>query len=193
MFWFCLQEGRTSKAHLSAISQLTQSQGMVTSSPVVLTRPCYFSLYQQHTFLLAALSVSVHKNQSTAKQRPQDSTDIPFTLPIKHILYFSILQEPCWETDYRSKRWLCLPAFPGKTLQLGQLRPSLITAYSISARGLAVPLQNTLPWLLPAPEQPAPQASLPGMLRTLPQLSIDRGSLRQISHVVEMIRWEIQV
>lgn len=125
-----------SKAHLSAISQLTQSQGMAASSLVVPTRPRYLSLYQ-HTFLLAALSGSIHKNQSTAKQRPQGSTDIPLALPKKHILYFSILQGPCWETNYRSKRWLCLTAFPGKTLQLGQLRPSLITAYSISGRSLA--------------------------------------------------------
>lgn len=83
--------------------------------PVLPTRPHYLSLYLR-AFLLAALSGSVHRNQSTAKQRPRGNTCVPLALPKKHILYLSILQEPCLETNYRSKRWLCLPAFPVKTL-----------------------------------------------------------------------------
>lgn len=85
---------------------------------------------------------------------PEVTTCVPLALSKKHILYFSILQEPCLETNYRSKRWLCLPAFPVKTLQLGQLRPGLVTANrsqitssSVSARGLTAKWRF---WTLPS-------------------------------------------
>lgn len=45
-----------------------------------------------------------------------------------HVLYLNIIQQSCWDTNYRSKWWLCLSLFPGKTFQLGQLRPGLVTA-----------------------------------------------------------------
>lgn len=131
MFWLCLQEGRTSNAHLSVISQLTQSQGMAASSLVV-ARCCprdhiIFLSTCTFFFWLPCLDL-VTGTRAQQSKGPEVTTCVPLALSKKHILYFSILQEPCLETNYRSKRWLCLPAFPVKTLQLGQLRPSLVTA-----------------------------------------------------------------
>lgn len=45
-----------------------------------------------------------------------------------HILYLNTIEQSSWDTNYRSKWWLCLSLFPGKIFQLGQLRPGLVTA-----------------------------------------------------------------
>lgn len=70
-----------------------------------------------------------HRAWSTAKQRPQSGSGTLLALQKMRILYLGIIQESRWDTTHRSKWWLCLSVLPGKALQLGQLRPSLVTAY----------------------------------------------------------------
>lgn len=55
--------------------------------------------------------------------------------PQNSILYLNIIQESCWDTNHRSKWWVHLSLFPGKTFQLGQLRPSLVAACKLFLLG----------------------------------------------------------
>lgn len=70
-----------------------------------------------------------HRAWSTVKQRHPGGSGTLLALPKTHLLNPAIIQESRWDTNHRSKGWLCLSVLPGKTLQLGQLRTSLVTAY----------------------------------------------------------------